>query len=195
MHGCTAPLIDVRSLDHHFGMRAALQGVNLVVRPGEIHGLLGPARSGKTTLLRVLAGSLRPSAGQALVPPIVAFVSADGPRDMSGIEARLDSATRRRIALARAVAGMPDVLLVDEPAEGFDADSAATTRALVLRHAARGGGTLWATRRLDELHGVAADVTLLVDGRVRYANTVDALVRRALPARFDAVAAPLHRAA
>ncbi len=176
-------------------MRAALHGVDLVVGPGEIHGLLGPARSGKTTLLRVLAGSLRPSAGQALVPPIVAFVSADGPRDVSGIEARLDSATRRRLALARAVAGMPDVLLVDEPAEGFDADSAAATRALVLRHSARGGGTVWATRRLDEIHGVASNVTVLVGGRVRYTNTVDALVQHALPTGFDALAAPLHRAA
>jgi ABC-2 type transport system ATP-binding protein len=195
MDGSAAPLIDVRSLDHHFGLRAALHGVDLVVRPGEVHGLLGPARSGKTTLLRVLAGALQPSGGYAHVPATVALVGADDPREVSAIEAMLDPSTRRRLALARAVAGVPDVLLVDEPADGFDAESAAATRTLVLRHAARGGSAVWATRRLDELQGVASHVTLLVGGRVRYVNTVDALVQRSLPSVLAPRDAPLHRAA
>ena len=89
----------------------------------------------------------------------------------SPIEERLDPATRRRISLARAVASAPDVLLVDEPADGFDPDTIAVTRSLVLRFAAQGGAVVWATRRLAALSGVAGDVTLLADGRVRYRGT------------------------
>ena len=40
---------------------------------------------------------------------------------------------------------------------------------------------MWATRRLDALAGVATDVTLLADGRVRYSGTAEALSERALP--------------
>ena len=86
----------------------------------------------------------------------------------------------QRVALARAVASAPDVLLVDEPAEGFDAAHQAATRSLVSRYAAQGGAVVWATRRLDVLLGLASDVTLLAGGRVRYAGSADALAARAL---------------
>jgi ABC-type lipoprotein export system ATPase subunit len=45
------------------GSAAALQGLTLTVRAGEILVVLGPSGSGKTTLLRILAGLERPSAG------------------------------------------------------------------------------------------------------------------------------------
>ena len=176
MHGC----IEVRSLDCHFGTRAALKGIDLVVAPGEVHGLLGPTGAGKTTLLRVLAGELAPSAGTALVPEQVTFVTEDDVAGMSPIEAQLSPDTRRRVALARAVAGAPDLLLVDEPSDGFDDLTAAATRSLAVRHAAGGGAVIWATRRLDVLVGLASGVTLLAGGRVRYSGTVETLAERAL---------------
>ena len=84
MHGC----IEVRSLDCHFGSRAALQGIDLVVGPGEVHGLLGPSGAGKTTFLRILAGDLAPSAGSVHVPDEVTFVTEDEAEGLSPIEAR-----------------------------------------------------------------------------------------------------------
>ena len=47
-----------------FGGVRAVDGVDLNIRPGEIHGLIGPNGSGKTTILNVISGFYRPEAGQ-----------------------------------------------------------------------------------------------------------------------------------
>ncbi|WP_406831697.1 ATP-binding cassette domain-containing protein [Pedococcus sp. KACC 23699] len=46
---------------------AALSGVDLVVAPGEVVGLLGPSGAGKSTLLTLFGGLMRPSAGRVRV--------------------------------------------------------------------------------------------------------------------------------
>ena len=53
--------------DKKHGAVAAVDGVSLSCRPGEIFGLLGPNGAGKTTLLRMLATILRPTGGTATV--------------------------------------------------------------------------------------------------------------------------------
>lgn len=57
------PLARCRSLSKRFGDFTAVRDVDLVVRPGEIVGLLGANGAGKTTLIRLLLGLLRSSAG------------------------------------------------------------------------------------------------------------------------------------
>ncbi len=47
-----------------FGPTVAVDGINLNVQPGEFYALLGPNGAGKTTTLRMIAGLLRPDAGQ-----------------------------------------------------------------------------------------------------------------------------------
>lgn len=59
--------ISIRSLSKAHGALTVLDGVDLDVRSGEFMTLLGPSGSGKTTLLMVVAGFVRPSAGQVLV--------------------------------------------------------------------------------------------------------------------------------
>lgn len=53
-----------RGLVRRFGPVAAVQGIDLAVRHGEIFGLVGPDGAGKTTIMRMLAGVLRPDAGE-----------------------------------------------------------------------------------------------------------------------------------
>ncbi|HEX7746157.1 MAG TPA: ABC transporter ATP-binding protein [Micromonosporaceae bacterium] len=50
-----------------FGRTRALDGLNLAVEAGKVHGLLGPNGAGKTTTIRVLLGLLRADAGRARV--------------------------------------------------------------------------------------------------------------------------------
>ena len=61
------PIVETEELGRNFGPRAALSGVNLAVREGEMFGLLGPNGGGKTTLFRILSTLLAPTAGRARV--------------------------------------------------------------------------------------------------------------------------------
>ena len=58
-------IIDIRGLRKDFGTARALDGLDLQVAEGEVHGFLGPNGAGKSTTLRVLLGLVRASAGSA----------------------------------------------------------------------------------------------------------------------------------
>jgi ABC-2 type transport system ATP-binding protein len=60
------PALVVRDLRKSF-VRPALEGLNLVVRAGELYALLGPNGAGKTTTLRIVAGLLHPDRGRVEV--------------------------------------------------------------------------------------------------------------------------------
>ena len=59
-----APVIAVEGLVKSFGSTLALDGLDLTVEAGEVHGFLGPNGSGKTTTIRVLLGLLRADRGR-----------------------------------------------------------------------------------------------------------------------------------
>ncbi len=55
--------LSMKGIEKRFGRTAALSGVDLEVRRGEVHALVGENGAGKSTLMRVLAGAVRPDAG------------------------------------------------------------------------------------------------------------------------------------
>lgn len=59
--------VAVAGLSHAFGPRSVLDGVGFDVAPGGLTALIGPTGCGKSTILRVLAGLVVPSAGSARV--------------------------------------------------------------------------------------------------------------------------------
>ncbi|WP_019588698.1 sugar ABC transporter ATP-binding protein [Deinococcus apachensis] len=61
-----APLLTLRGLNKRFGTQAALQGVDLSLAAGEVHGLVGENGAGKSTLIKVVSGVYAPSAGELL---------------------------------------------------------------------------------------------------------------------------------
>jgi ABC-2 type transport system ATP-binding protein len=59
--------IETKALTRTFGAATAVDGLDLAVGEGEIFGLVGPDGAGKTTVMRMLAGILPPTSGEASV--------------------------------------------------------------------------------------------------------------------------------
>src|SRR4051794_33142184 len=76
-------VVEVDGLVKRFGRSTALDGLDLAVRPGEVHGFLGPNGAGKSTTLRVLLGLLRADDGTARL------LDGDPWRDAAGLHRRL----------------------------------------------------------------------------------------------------------
>jgi heme ABC exporter ATP-binding subunit CcmA len=62
-----AALLEACGLQRSFGRVRILHGLDLSLRPGEALAIVGPNGAGKTTLLRLLAGLIRPSAGEVRI--------------------------------------------------------------------------------------------------------------------------------
>ena len=60
-------VIQTTALVKKFGSVTALDGLDLKVAPGEIHGFLGPNGAGKSTAIRILLGLLKKTSGEALL--------------------------------------------------------------------------------------------------------------------------------
>jgi ABC-2 type transport system ATP-binding protein len=75
--------ISTRRLVKDFGSTRALDGLDLSVLTGEVHGFLGPNGAGKTTTMRILLGMLRASGGT------VALLGGDPWRDTAALHRRL----------------------------------------------------------------------------------------------------------
>src|SRR5881397_1492103 len=75
--------ISVSGLCKSFGRTRALDGLDLTVRTGEVHGFLGPNGAGKSTTIRILLGLLRADAGTARL------LDGDPWRDTASLHRRL----------------------------------------------------------------------------------------------------------
>ncbi len=63
----TSPAIKINGVHKYFGSLHALKGVDLTIEQGEFFALLGPNGAGKSTLINILAGLIKPSAGNIAV--------------------------------------------------------------------------------------------------------------------------------
>src|SRR5882757_9947960 len=76
-------MIEVRALTKRYGNFTAVNGIDLTVPSGELFGFLGPNGAGKTTTLRMIAGILRPTAGE------ISIAGVDIQADPIGAKMRL----------------------------------------------------------------------------------------------------------
>jgi branched-chain amino acid transport system permease protein len=65
-HGSAKDAIVLRDVVLAFGGVRAIDGLDLTIRPGQVHGLIGPNGSGKTTTLNVISGYYRPEQGSVV---------------------------------------------------------------------------------------------------------------------------------
>ncbi len=199
-----------RSLLH--GPRTALDGFDMVVEPGQIHGFLGPNGSGKTTTLRTLLGLVRPNGGRmsvlgtpvpkglpAVAPRIGAIVESpqffgnfSGRRTLrllattAGIpRGRVDEVLetvglaerakdrvkgyslgmKQRLAVASALLKEPELLILDEPANGLDPAGIREMRDLMRSVVARGTTVVLSSHILGEVQQLCDSVTIISKGR------------------------------
>ncbi|MCR6688850.1 ABC-F family ATP-binding cassette domain-containing protein [Cellulomonas sp.] len=147
--------LQARQVAAAFGDRELFSGLDLVVAPGDVVGLVGPNGAGKTTLLRILAGLRAPESGAVALSP--ASVQIGYLRQE--VERRSDESVRafleRRTGVhdaQRAMDAAADALANDEP------DAADTFTHALERWMALGGADLDA-----RLGVVADDLGLAVD--------------------------------
>jgi tungstate transport system ATP-binding protein len=198
--------IKLKEVGLRYGALAALQGVDLRIGVGERVALIGANGSGKSSLLRILHGLLRPSAGailkdgslrQAMVfqRPFALRASALSNvalglwlRGTRWRQARLDAMLAlgrvglggvalqnartlsggqlQRLALARAWALRPHVLLLDEPTASLDPHAKREVEALMADFAASGMTLVFASHNLGQVKRLATRVIYLEHGRI-----------------------------
>lgn len=175
----------VRGLTRDFGSRRVLDGLDLDIAPGEFVAMLGVSGTGKSTLLRAVAGLDREVTGEIDVPGTVA-VSFQEPRllpwrrvlatDRAGAwPLTLSGGEAQRAALARALVREPSLLLLDEPFSALDALTRIAMHGLVLRLWERHRpAVLLVTHDVDEALVLADRVLVLAGGRLAFSRPVDA---------------------
>jgi energy-coupling factor transport system ATP-binding protein len=174
---------------HAYGGRPAVTGASVELRRGEIAVLMGRNGCGKTTLLKLLAGLLRPDRGRVQADAPVAYVPQDAdmllfaptvrdelrgmiPELTGPFTAWLDryprdlsSGERQQLAIA-VVAARTEVLLLDEPTRGLDPTIKQALTAFLRTRAEDGATVLVATHDVEWAARTAGRVLLMADGEI-----------------------------
>jgi branched-chain amino acid transport system permease protein len=103
--GSPVPL-EVRGLAKNFGGLKAVDGVSFRVRRGEVHALIGPNGSGKTTTLNVVTGLYRATAGEILVDGVDVTALPAHKRTIAGL-----ARTFQNIRLFRSMTALENVVI------------------------------------------------------------------------------------
>src|SRR5436309_5569535 len=103
------PGIVIKGLSKRYGDVAAVRGLDLQVKPGELVALLGPSGCGKTTTLRLVAGFLKPESGEIWV----------GERCLSSSRAVVPPERRRMAMIFQSYALWPHMTVAQNVAYGL----------------------------------------------------------------------------
>ena len=211
-------MVSCRNLGKRYNEIVALSNLNIEIPRGKIFGYIGHNGAGKTTTIRILAGLLRPTSGQAhiagvdviadptpvkrlvgympdsfgvydqmrvweyldffgaafkiprlkrrdRIDHVLAITEAEYMRDR--FVDTLSHGMKQRVGIARTLMHDPQVLLLDEPANGLDPNARVQMRKL-LRKLADGGKTLIVSSHiLPELAAVCDSVGIIHQGRLK----------------------------
>lgn len=216
-------LVKIRDLEFKRGNLWIYRGIDIDIRRGKVTAIMGPSGTGKTTLLRMIGGQLKPLQGTvevegklvhklgrsklfalrkrmgmlfqsgALLTDLSVFdnvalpirehtklsedlirimvlmkleaVGLRGARDLMPEE--LSGGMRRRVALARAIALDPEMVLYDEPFTGQDPISMGVLMRLIRRlNDAVNLTSVIVSHDVDEVMSIADYIYILADGKV-----------------------------
>ena len=101
-------------------------------------------------------------------------VNLDPARVLSKLPGELSGGMRKRVGLARAIVGRPEILLYDEPVTGLDPVNSTVVHRLIAQLAAELGVTsIIVTHEIEGALAISDHVALLETGRIRFAGTPD----------------------
>jgi phospholipid/cholesterol/gamma-HCH transport system ATP-binding protein len=222
------PLVECHDLVFGYGVRRILDGVSFTVPRGKVTALMGASGGGKTTVLRLIGGQVKASAGElrfdgqnvaaldaaglyaarrrmgmlfqfgalftdlsvfdnvafplrehtdlpeVLIRDIVLMkldaVGLRGARDLMPSE--VSGGMARRVALARAIALDPELIMYDEPFAGLDPISLGTAAQLIRRlNDTLGITSVVVSHDLEETFRIADQVIVLANGRIAAQGT------------------------
>lgn len=204
----------------------ALNGVSLGIEPGQVFGLIGPNRAGKTTLVKILLSLCRASQGttQRLGRPVsdrgtlarVGYMHENQafPRYLTaralleyygalsllpepevrrraakllervGLAdrsrepiARFSKGMVQRLGLAQALLNEPDLLVLDEPAEGLDLLGRKLLREVIAEHRGNGRTVLLVSHVLEEVAQLCDRLGVVAGGRLVHVGATAELLR------------------
>ncbi|MBT9567902.1 MAG: ABC transporter ATP-binding protein [Thiobacillus sp.] len=231
-------LVEIEDVAFAYGAQPVLKGINLTARRGQVIAIMGSSGCGKTTLLRLMGGQIKPVQGEVRVAGTslstlnqadlyglrrkmgmlfqfgalftdlsvfdnVAFplrehtdLPEDAIRDLvlmklhavglrgaaSLMPAALSGGMARRVALARAIALDPALVLYDEPFAGLDPISLGVTGNLIRRLTDTLGLTsILVTHDVHESLKIVDYVYFVADGVIVAEGTADAIRASELP--------------
>jgi ABC-2 type transport system ATP-binding protein len=156
-----------------------------------------PGRSGRDHLRVLAAAGGHPDGRVDEVLELVELTGAAG-RRVKGYSMGM----RQRLAIAAALLGDPEVLILDEPANGLDPPGIRWVRDLLRTEAARGRAVLVSSHLLSEVALSVDDVVVIAKGELRANGTLDEVlggdshvsVTRVRTGERDRLAALLHEA-
>lgn len=91
---------------------------------------------------------------------------------------QLSGGMKRRVGIAQALIGNPQILVVDEPTAGLDPEERVRFRGLLSRYAREGRTVLLSTHIVEDVHQLCEELAVLRKGRLFYAGTSAALIER-----------------
>lgn len=91
---------------------------------------------------------------------------------------QLSGGMKRRVGIAQALIGNPQVLVVDEPTAGLDPEERVRFRGLLSRYAREGRTVLLSTHIVEDVHQLCEELAVLRKGRLVYTGTSAALLER-----------------
>jgi len=155
----------------------ALVGADFEVRRGEVFGLLGPARSGKSTAIKLMAGQLRPMEGSIKV-----FGLSPARRSVRARIGWLPQGTPAGAA-AQLLLKNVELAVLDEPFVDLVPPARAEFKRLFSTLAREGVTVIIASQKLAELKDLCDRVAVFADGKVEAVGAIAALLDspKALP--------------
>ncbi len=91
---------------------------------------------------------------------------------------QLSGGMKRRVGIAQALVGSPQILVVDEPTAGLDPEERVRFRGLLSRYARDGRTVLLSTHIVEDVYQLCGELAVLRKGRLFYSGTSEALLER-----------------